>query len=152
MRTLGHARAHTQTLPALHRLTAWSLAAVDGVCLQTSESIGCAEELGLPAVVVLNKIDLLPEKEAAQVTRLSSSDGNVVDLPRWTCLVGAFIEKTNERQMKMKKWRQVVVLGMRFQSELISFSARWGERTRIETRCSDVTNDSCCSSSGSNFR
>lgn len=41
--------------------------AVDGVCLQTSESIGCAEELGLPAVVVLNKIDLLPEEEAAQV-------------------------------------------------------------------------------------
>lgn len=42
-------------------------AAVDGICLQTSESIGCAEELGLPAVVVLNKIDLLPEEEVAQV-------------------------------------------------------------------------------------
>lgn len=45
-------------------------AAVDGVCLQTSESIGCAEELRLPAVVVLNKIDLLPEEEAAQVFTL----------------------------------------------------------------------------------
>lgn len=44
--------------------------AVDGICLQTSESIGCAEELGLPAVVVLNKIDLLPEEEAAQVSLL----------------------------------------------------------------------------------
>lgn len=44
------------------------IAAVDGICLQTSESIGCAEELGLPAVVALNKIDLLPDEEAAQVT------------------------------------------------------------------------------------
>lgn len=43
-------------------------AAVDGVCLQTSESIGCAEELGLPAVVALNKVDLLPDKEVAQVS------------------------------------------------------------------------------------
>lgn len=42
--------------------------AVDGVCLQTSESIGCAEELGLPTVVVLNKIDLLPEEQKSQVT------------------------------------------------------------------------------------
>lgn len=42
--------------------------AVDGVRLQTSESIGCAEELGLPAVVALNKIDLLQQEEAAQVT------------------------------------------------------------------------------------
>lgn len=41
---------------------------MDGICLQTSESIGCAEELGLPAVVALNKIDLLPDEEAAQVT------------------------------------------------------------------------------------
>ena len=41
---------------------------MDGICLQTSESIGCAEELGLPAVVVLNKIDLLPDDEAAQVS------------------------------------------------------------------------------------
>lgn len=49
-------------------------AAVDGICLQTSESIGCAEELGLPAVVVLNKIDLLPEKEAAQVINSINSE------------------------------------------------------------------------------
>lgn len=42
-------------------------AAVDGVCLQTSESIGCAEELGLPVVVALNKIDLVPERDVAQV-------------------------------------------------------------------------------------
>lgn len=48
-------------------------AAVDGVCLQTSESIGCAEELGLPAVVVLNKIDLLPDEVAAQVSILPLS-------------------------------------------------------------------------------
>lgn len=38
---------------------------MDGVCLQTSESIGCIEELGLPVVVVLNKMDLLTEKGAA---------------------------------------------------------------------------------------
>ena len=48
--------------------TSTVIAAVDGICLQTSESIGCAEELGLPAVVALNKIDLLPDEEAAQVT------------------------------------------------------------------------------------
>lgn len=42
------------------------ISAVDGVCLQTSESIGCAEELGLPTVVALNKVDLLPQEEAAQ--------------------------------------------------------------------------------------
>ncbi|CAM9105762.1 unnamed protein product [Scytosiphon promiscuus] len=42
------------------------VSAVDGICLQTSESIGCAEELGLPAVVVLNKIDLLPDEVATQ--------------------------------------------------------------------------------------
>lgn len=55
-------------------------AAVDGVCLQTSESIGCAEELGLPAVVVLNKIDLLPDEVAAQVSifPLSSKSRNCV--------------------------------------------------------------------------
>lgn len=41
------------------------MAAVDGVCLQTSESIGCIEELGLPVVVVLNKIDLLTDEDAA---------------------------------------------------------------------------------------
>ncbi|CAB1120457.1 unnamed protein product [Ectocarpus sp. CCAP 1310/34] len=49
-------------------------AAVDGVCLQTSESIGCAEELGLPAVVVLNKIDLLPNEVAAQRVKELSAE------------------------------------------------------------------------------
>ncbi|CAN0309544.1 unnamed protein product [Pylaiella littoralis] len=55
------------------------VSAVDGVCLQTSESIGCAEELGLPVVVVLNKIDLLPEEEAAQrVKDLTTEVGEFV--------------------------------------------------------------------------
>lgn len=43
------------------------MSAADGICLQTSESIGCAEELQLPAVVALNKMDLVPDTEAAQV-------------------------------------------------------------------------------------
>ncbi|CAM9259184.1 unnamed protein product [Ectocarpus sp. 4 AP-2014] len=50
------------------------VSAVDGVCLQTSESIGCAEELGLPAVVVLNKIDLLPDEVAAQRVKELSAE------------------------------------------------------------------------------
>lgn len=60
-------------------------AAVDGVCLQTSESIGCAEELGLPAVVVLNKIDLLPDEVAAQVSilPLSTQSLGTVRLPNY---------------------------------------------------------------------
>ncbi|CAM9255833.1 unnamed protein product [Hapterophycus canaliculatus] len=50
------------------------VSAVDGICLQTSESIGCAEELGLPAVVVLNKIDLLPDEAATQRVKELSAE------------------------------------------------------------------------------
>ncbi|CAM9168684.1 unnamed protein product [Choristocarpus tenellus] len=42
------------------------VSAVEGVCLQTKESMGCAEELGLPTVVAVNKMDLLPEGEEAR--------------------------------------------------------------------------------------
>ncbi|CAM9370012.1 unnamed protein product [Chrysoparadoxa australica] len=36
------------------------VSAVEGVCLQTQESIGCIEEMGIPCIVALNKVDLLP--------------------------------------------------------------------------------------------
>lgn len=55
------------------------MVAEDGVCLQTSESIGCAEELGLPVVVVLNKIDLLGEKDAAKVLGISRLNGTFTE-------------------------------------------------------------------------
>ncbi|KAG5187545.1 hypothetical protein JKP88DRAFT_307344 [Tribonema minus] len=35
------------------------VSAVDGVCQQTGESIGCLDDLGLPAVVAVTKVDLV---------------------------------------------------------------------------------------------
>jgi GTPase len=43
------------------------VSAQDGVCEQTGESIGCLDDLALPAVVALTKMDLVPEHQRAQV-------------------------------------------------------------------------------------
>jgi GTPase len=43
------------------------VSAQDGVCEQTGESIGCLDDLALPAVVALTKMDLVPEPQRAQV-------------------------------------------------------------------------------------
>ncbi|CAH0480411.1 unnamed protein product [Peronospora belbahrii] len=46
------------------------VAADEGVLLQTEESIGAIEEAGLPAVVCINKVDLLGDDGEGQVARI----------------------------------------------------------------------------------
>jgi translation initiation factor IF-2 len=43
------------------------VSAQDGICEQTGESIGCLDDLALPAVVALTKMDLVPEAQREQV-------------------------------------------------------------------------------------
>ncbi|KAG7400173.1 hypothetical protein PHYBOEH_006712 [Phytophthora boehmeriae] len=56
------------------------VAADEGVLLQTEESIGAIEESGLPAIVCINKIDLLDEEDEAKV------DGIVEELRSFLAL------------------------------------------------------------------
>lgn len=46
------------------------VAADEGVLLQTEESIGAIEEAGLPAVICINKVDLLGEDDDGQVDKI----------------------------------------------------------------------------------
>ncbi|KAG3119354.1 hypothetical protein PI124_g2502 [Phytophthora idaei] len=46
------------------------VAADEGVLLQTEESIGAIEEAGLPAVICINKVDLLGEDGSEQVDKI----------------------------------------------------------------------------------
>ena len=75
--------------------------AVEGVCVQTEESIGCAEELSIPMVVALNKIDLVDD---ARIEEL------VADLRQYVVLEHAPIQPVSaSRRWRLAELRRQLV-------------------------------------------
>lgn len=73
----------------------------EGVCLQTEESIGIVESMNVPVIVVINKIDTLPDNEASErITQLKSLLSEYKALSSASFVTVSALKKTNLDQLQ----------------------------------------------------